>query len=162
MVFALVACGDSAGPSPTATAPTKPSPTSVSLPTPTPSPTPMPTVAPAAFTVTSIDMAVSPQNIAGIKCGNKIKVTYTATFHVPSNSLGGTIAFLYTWNGGRASPSNSITVPAGQTTATYDFIWEGVLYTDHVLPGLGAVMTTAPNAVQSPSVKPDGLCDESA
>lgn len=112
----------------------------------------------AAFKVTSIDMAVSPTSIAGIACGTQITVTYTATFHIAANSLGGTIQFIYTWNNGRASPSASVKVGPGQTTATYSFTWSGNLPADHVYPGLGGVITSSPNAVNSPLVKPTGMC----
>ena len=112
----------------------------------------------AAFKVTSIEMAVSPASIAGIACGTQITVTYSATFHIAANSPGGTIQFLYTWNGGHASPGASVTVGPGETTATYSFTWSGKLLVDHVYPGEGGVFTSSPNAVNSPFVKPDGLC----
>ena len=152
--FSLVACGgsSSSGSPPTPTISVVPSPTPTAPSTSTPPPTL------AAFKVTSIDMAVSPSSIAGLTCGSNITVTYTATFHIVPNSPGGTIEFLYTWNGGHASPSASVTAAQGQTTATYAFTWQGQLSADHVLPGYGSVMTTSPNQVQSPQVKPDGMC----
>jgi hypothetical protein len=103
-------------------------------------------------------MAVSPSSIAGLSCGTNITVTYTATFHIAPNSSGGTIEFIYTWNNGRASPSASVTVNPAQTTATYAFTWSGQLPPDHVSPGQGGVITSSPNAINSPLVKPDGLC----
>ena len=112
----------------------------------------------SAFKVTSIAMAVSPTSLTGISCGTAITVTYTATFHVAANSPGGTVQFVYTWNNGRGSPSASIMVGAGQTTATYAFTWSGQLSADHVLPGLGGVIASSPNAISSPLVKPDGVC----
>lgn len=110
------------------------------------------------FAVTSIDMAVQPTSIAGKACGTAVTVTYTATFHIAANSPGGTIQFLYTWNNGRASPSASVQVAPGQTTATYSFTWSGTLSPDHVLPSYGGVIVTSPNAISSPMVKPDGAC----
>ncbi len=112
----------------------------------------------AAFDVTSIDMAVRPTSIAGMTCGTAIIVTYTATFHIAANSPGGTIQFTYTVNNGRSSPSASVTVSPGQTTATYSFTWSGNLPPDHTYPGLGGVITSSPNVVNSLLVKPDGLC----
>src|SRR5260221_7866661 len=112
----------------------------------------------AAFKVTSIEMAVSPPSIAGIACGTQITVTYTATFHIAANSPGGTIQLLYTWNDGHASPSASAIVGPGETTATYSFTWSGKLLVDNVNPGYGGVITSSPNAVNSPFVKPDGVC----
>ncbi len=112
----------------------------------------------AAFKVTSIDMAVSPTSIAGMACGTQITVTYTATFHIAANSPGGTIQFLYTVNNGRSSPGASVNVSPGQTTATYSFTWSGNLPADHTYPGLGGVITSSPNAVNSPLVKPMGMC----
>ena len=112
----------------------------------------------AAFKVTSIEMAVSPTSIAGIACGTQIIVTYTATLHIAVNSPGGTIQLLYTWNEGHASPSASVIVGPGETTATYSFTWSGKLLVDHVYPGYGGVITSSPNAVNSPFVKPDGVC----
>jgi hypothetical protein len=112
----------------------------------------------AAFKVTSIDMAVSPTTIAGKACGTSLTVTYTATFHLAANSLGGTIQFVYTVNNGRSSPSASVTVAPGETTKTYSFTWSGNLPADHTYPEDGGVITSSPNAVASPLVKPDGLC----
>jgi len=40
-------------------------------------------------------------------------------------------------NNGRSSPSASVTVSPGQTTATYSFTWSGNLPPDHTYPGLG-------------------------
>lgn len=154
IALSLVACGGSSG-SGSPTTPTisvTPSPTSTALPALTAQSTP------TAFNVTSIDMTVSPNNIAGLRCGSSITVTYTATFHVAPNSPGGRIEFLYSWNGGHASPSASVTVDQGQTTATYAFPWSGQLSADHLLPGYGSVMTTSPNVVSSPQVRPEGLC----
>ena len=110
------------------------------------------------FTVTGIDMAVSPTTIAGKACGTPLTVTYTATFHIPANTPGGTIQFTYTVNNGRSSPSASVTVGPGETTKTYSFTWSGNLPADHTYPGLGGVMTSSPNDLISPLVKPDGLC----
>jgi hypothetical protein len=112
----------------------------------------------AAFKVTSIDMTVRPTSIAGMACGTPITVTYTATFHIAGNSSGGTIQFTYTVNNGRSSPSASVNVGPGQTTATYSFTWSGNLPLDHTYPGLGGVITSSPNAVHSPLVMPTGMC----
>ncbi len=112
----------------------------------------------AAFSVTSIDMAVNPTTIAGKTCGTAIIVTYTATFHIAANSPGGTIQFTYTVNNGRSSPGASVSVTPGQTTATYSFTWSGNLPPDHTYPGLGGVITSSPNVVHSPLVRPNGLC----
>ncbi|HYT35878.1 MAG TPA: hypothetical protein VEL49_01775, partial [Ktedonobacteraceae bacterium] len=68
------------------------------------------------------------------------------------------IQFTYTVNNGRSSPSASVTVSPGQTTATYSFTWSGNLPPDHTYPGLGGVITSSPNVVNSLLVKPDGLC----
>jgi len=112
----------------------------------------------AAFNVTSISMAVNPTSIAGKTCGTAIVVTYTATFHIAANSPGGTIQFTYTVNNGRSSPGASVTVSPSQTTATYSFTWSGNLPSDHTYPGLGGVITSNPNAVQSPMIQPTGMC----
>jgi len=112
----------------------------------------------AAFNVTSIDMAVNPTSIAGMACGTAITVTYTATFHIAANSPGGTIQLIYTLNNGRSTPSASVNVSPGQTTATYSFTWSGNLPPDHTYPGLGGVITSSPNVVHSPIVKPNGVC----
>lgn len=112
----------------------------------------------AAFQVTSITMVVSPTTIAGDACGTQVTVTYTTTFHVAAGSPGGTIDFVYTWNNGRATPSASVTVGPGQTTATYTFTQSGPLPADHTFPGLGGVITSSPNVVSSRMVQPDGEC----
>jgi hypothetical protein len=147
-IFSLAACGSNqnngSGSTPTATA--------TSTPTPTPSPTQVP------FNVTSIVMVVKPTSIAGMACGTAITVTYTATFHIAANSPGGMIQFTYTVNNGRSSPSASVSVNPGQTTLPYSFTWSGNLPPDHTYPGLGGAITSSPNVVHSPLLKPNGLC----
>jgi hypothetical protein len=113
---------------------------------------------PTAFKVTSIDLSVSPASIAGMACGTTITVTYTATFHIAANSPGGTIQFMYTSNNGRGSSNASVTVPAAHTTATYAYSVTGKLPADHTFPGIGEVITTSPNSVMSPQIKPQGAC----
>ncbi|HLW02272.1 MAG TPA: hypothetical protein VKT82_26690 [Ktedonobacterales bacterium] len=115
-------------------------------------------VAQAAFQVTSVNMAVSPTSIAGLACGTQVTVTYTATFHILANGPGGTIHFSYTVDNGRGSPPASITVAAGQTTATYSFTWSGALPPDHTMPENGGVFVNSPNQVNSPLVAPAGRC----
>jgi hypothetical protein len=124
--------------------------------------TPPPTPSPSPFQITDITMAVSPSSIAGMACGTSINVIYTATFHAPANSSGGTVQFLYTVNNGRGSPSASITFAPGETVKTYSFNWSGPLPSDHVYPGLGGVITTSPNAITSSLIKPTGTCTSSA
>ena len=164
-IIGLAACGQpnaggsTGSPSGTTTAAT--SPTSAPTATPTSAPTQTPTTpspSPAAFQVTSIDMAVNPTSIAGMACGTSITVTYTATFHIAANSPGGTVQFVYTVNNGRGTTPASLSFAAGQTTKTYAFTWQGKLAADNVYPGLGGVQTSSPNVVQSPSVKPTGTC----
>jgi len=111
-----------------------------------------------AFQVSSVDLVVTPNSIAGMACGSHVTFTYTATFHIPAGTAGGTIQFLYTWNNGRGSPSASVTVPPAQTTATYTFTTSGILYADHTYPGIAEILVTNPNTAQSPQVKPAGLC----
>jgi hypothetical protein len=111
-----------------------------------------------AFQVTSVDLAVSPASIAGKACGSQIVVTYTATFHIAPNGPGGTIQFSYTVNNGRGTTSAHMSIGAGQTTATYTFTWSGQLPADHTYPDNGIVITSSPNVVTSPSVKPTGQC----
>ncbi len=115
-------------------------------------------VAQAAFQVTSVDMSVSPSSLAGRTCGTQLTVTYTATFHLLANGPGGTIHFQYTLDNGRSSTPASITVAAGQTTATYSFTWSGALPPDHTAPGNGGVIVNSPNQVNSPLVGPAGRC----
>jgi hypothetical protein len=110
------------------------------------------------FAVESVDLTVTPNSIAGVACGTPATFTYTATFHVQDGSAGGTIQFLYTWNNGRASPSASVTVPPGQSTAIYTFTISGTLPSDHTYPGIAEVSVTSPNAATSPQVIPAGKC----
>jgi len=112
----------------------------------------------AAFQVTSIDLAVSPSSIAGKSCNSSITFTYTVTFHVAANSPGGTIQFMYTTTNGRGSTNASVAVSPGATTATYTFSSSGVLTSDHTFPGIAEVISTSPNQVNSPQVKPTGQC----
>lgn len=115
-------------------------------------------VAPGAFTVTSVDMAVSPASLAGLSCGTNETVTYTATFHLPVSNPGGTIQFYWTDNNGRGSNPASVTVAPGQTAATYQFTWSGALPADHTAPEGGGVTVSSPNSITSPLVGPSGRC----
>jgi hypothetical protein len=151
-IFGLAACssnqGNGSGSTPTATA--------TSTPTPTPSLTQVP------FKVTSVDLVVNPNSIAGKVCGSPASFTYTATFHIPANSAGGTIQFEYTLNNGRSSTNASVAVSAGETTKTYTINSSGTLYPDHTYPGIAEVLVNIPNTVSSPQVKPAGTCTTAA
>lgn len=113
---------------------------------------------PGAFQVTSVSMTVNPASVAGTSCGTFLTVTYTALFHLAPNGPGGTIHFEYTINNGRGSNLASITVAAGQTTASYSFVWSGNLPVDHTYPEQGGVMVQSPNAISSPLLGPSGTC----
>ena len=108
--------------------------------------------------VTSVTMSVTPGSIAGLACGTNTTVTYTATFHVVANSVGGTVQFLYTVNNGRGQTPASITFSPGQTTKVYTFTWSGALPLDHTSPGQGGVQVTSPNQLTSALVAPTGQC----
>jgi hypothetical protein len=111
------------------------------------------------FAVLSVDLAVSPSSIAGIKCGTSITLTYTATFHVQAGTAGGTIQFLYTWNNGHASPSGSVTVaPNGPSIVTFTYTATGRVGGAYAFPGIAQVNVTGPNQVKSPAVQPSGTC----
>lgn len=112
----------------------------------------------AAFKVTSVDMAVSPSSISGLFCGSNGTVKYTATFHVPAKTKGGTVQFAYTMNNGRSSTPASLTFAPGETTKTFTFTWNGNLPADHTYPGLGSVITSSPNAVNPQLIQPTGQC----
>lgn len=116
------------------------------------------TAATAPFKVTSVEMSVSPQSIAGMACGTNATVTYTALFHVAPNSAGGTVHFTYTINNGRGQTPASLFFNPGQTSRTYAFTWTGPLPADHTYPGLGGVQVTSPNQLTSPLVEPTGAC----
>jgi hypothetical protein len=114
--------------------------------------------APAAFQVTSVEVTTGP-SLNGHACGSQFTETYTATFHLAQGGPGGTIVFQYTTNNGRGtSPNVSLPVAAGQTTATYQFTWSGILPADHTAPGNGGVMVISPNSIISPLVAPTGAC----
>ncbi len=130
----------------------------------TSSPRPVPTVVPARvpLKVTSVSMAVSPGSIAGVACGTNMTVTYTATFHVRPNSVGGTVQFNYTVNNGRGETPASIQFNPGETEKSYSFTWNGALPLDHTYPGPGGVQVTSPNSLTSPLVAPTGQCSPAA
>ncbi len=137
------ACGTSGPSTPGATPPTaSPTPTSATVP----------------FHVTSVDLAVSPASNAGTVCGSPATFTYTATFHIPSNTPGGVIQFAYTLNNGRSQTPASVSVGAGQTSESFTFVSSGTLLADHTYPGSAIVMVTSPNAVISPAVLPSSSC----
>jgi hypothetical protein len=120
--------------------------------TPLPSPTAVP------FTVTSVDLAVTPASIAGKTCGSAASFTYTATFHIPAGTAGGTIQFEYTLNNGRSSTLASVSVGPGETTHPYTFTSSGTLSPDHTYPGIAEVLVDSPNSISSPQVQPSGSC----
>ena len=120
----------------------------------TPTPTPVP------FTVTSADLSVNPTSITGKTCGSLASFTYTAIFHIPAHTAGGTIQFAYTLNNGHSQTTGTVTAGAGETSKTFTFVCSGTLYPDHTYPGTAIVMVTSPNNVFSPSVKPSGACVE--
>jgi hypothetical protein len=152
-IVGLVACGTSG----TSGSASNGTPESAKGSTPTHATTP-PSSSPSPFRVTSIDVSVSPSSIAGMTCNSNVTLTYTVTFHVAANSPGGKIQFMYTTNNGRASTNGSVTADAGQTTVVYTFTNTGVLYSDHTFPGIAEVITSSPNQVNSPQVKPTGQC----
>jgi len=154
-VFLLASCG--ASPSAPAVASTHHPAATTAPGTPTTQP-----ASPVPFKVVSIEMGVNPASIAGMACGHTITVTYTATFHVAANSSGGTVQFIYTVNNGRSTTPASLNFGPRETIKTYSFIWQGTLSSDNVYPGLGGVLTSSPNEVHSPSVKPTGTCVSSA
>jgi hypothetical protein len=108
--------------------------------------------------VTGVTMSVTPGSIASIACGTNTTVTYTATFQVVPNSVGGTVQFLYTVNNGRGQTPASIAFKPGQTTKSYTFTWSGALPLDHTYPGPGGVQVTSPNQLTSSLVAPAGQC----
>lgn len=121
-----------------------------------------PTSTSTPFTVTSVDLAVTPASIDGMACGSSVSFSYTATFHIPEGTAGGTVQFSYTVNNGRGSSNASVTVGPGQTTQTYTFTSSGTLSPDHTYPGIAEIMVNSPNAVNSPQVAPTGACATSA
>ena len=116
------------------------------------------TPTPVPFSVSSVDLSVSPMSIAGTTCGSQASFTYTATFHIPANTAGGTIQFAYTLDNGHSQTNASVSVGAGETSKSFTFNSSGTLLADHTYPGTAIVMVTSPNSVQSPSVKPSGSC----
>ncbi len=113
----------------------------------------------APFTVTSIDMSVTPTTTSLWKCGSSIQVVYDATFHVVSGPHGGTMVFSYTLNNGRSQTSEKLTILPGQRLSNFVFTWQGSLPADHTAPGLGGVFVTSPNSIHSPMVSPFEKCN---
>jgi hypothetical protein len=112
----------------------------------------------ATFTITSIDMSVTPSTISTWKCGSYIQVVYNAVFHVVSGPNGGTIVFSYTLNNGRSQTFEKLTVLPGQRLSNFTFTWQGSLPSDHTYPGPGGVLVTSPNSLLSQMVLPAGKC----
>jgi hypothetical protein len=112
----------------------------------------------ATFTVTSIDMSVTPATVSTWKCGSYIQVIYNAVFHVVSGPSGGTIVFSYTLNNGRSQTFEKLTIIPGQHLSNFVFTWQGSLPSDHTYPGPGGVLVTSPNYLLSQMVFPAGKC----
>lgn len=134
--------------------------TSTATPTPAPTqtPAPPPTATDAPFSVTSVDLSVTPTSIAGVSCGSPVTFTYIATFHIPAHTAGGVIQFAYTLNNGRSQTSATVTVGADEASKTFTFESAGSLPADHTYPGPALVMVTSPNTLISPSAQPSGTC----
>lgn len=116
------------------------------------------TATPARFTVSSVDLAVTPASIAGDVCGSAQTFAYVATFHIPAHTAGGTIQFAYTLNNGRSQTAASLEISPDATSATYRFTSAGALTPDHTYPAPALVMVTSPNAVESAAALPSGTC----
>jgi len=116
------------------------------------------TTATNPFQVTSVQMALNPASIAGLACGTVLTVDYIATFTVASNSPGGTVQFVYTTTNGRGTTPASLTFAPNEVSKTYTFSWHGTLESDNVAPGLGGVIVSSPNALNSSLVQPTGTC----
>jgi len=112
----------------------------------------------APFSVTSIDMSVSPASVSLWKCGSYIQVVYNAVFHVVSGPNGGIIQFSYTLNNGRSQTLEQLTIIPGQQQSNFVFTWQGSLPSDHTYPGPGGVLVTSPNYLLSQTVFPAGKC----
>lgn len=110
------------------------------------------------FTVTGIDMSVTPTTVSLWKCGSYIQVVYNAVFHVVSGPNGGTIVFSYTVNNGRSQTFEKLTILPGQRLSNFTFTWQGSLPVDHTYPAPGGVLVTSPNQIQSQLVLPSGKC----
>jgi hypothetical protein len=123
-----------------------------------PHPTSTLPTAPLPLKVTSVNMSVTPESIAGLSCGTNLTVTYTATIHVAANSPGGTVQFSYTLNNGRGQTPASISFNPGETTKSYTFTWSGALPADHTYPGPGGIQVISPNQLTSQLVAPTGTC----
>lgn len=153
-IIGVTACSSYGSPGSGSSSTATPTATSTSTPAQSPATTP--------FKVTSVDLAVSPNSIAGMACGSSASFTYTATFHIPAATAGGTIQFMYTVNNGRGSTNASVTASPGETTKTYTFTSSGTLPADHTYPDIAEVVVSSPNAVNSPQVKPAGSCTTTA
>ena len=112
----------------------------------------------APFRVTSIAMSVTPITTSTWKCGSYIQVVYNAVFYVVPGPNGGTIVFSYTVNNGRSQTLEKLTIIPGQQKSNFVFTWQGSLPSDHTYPGLGGVLVTSPNSLQSQMVSPTGRC----
>jgi hypothetical protein len=109
-----------------------------------------------------VDLAVSPASLNGTACGSTMTFTYTATFHIPAGTNGGTIQFEYTLDNGHSSTTASVPVSPGQTTQTYTFTSTGKVGGQYAYPGVAEVMVTSHNVVNSPQVQPGGSCGAAA
>ena len=138
-------------------------PQTATAPAPTGQPSAVATASPAVvpFAVTAVDLSVNPTSIAGTTCGSRASFTYSAVFHLPANTAGGTVKFDYTLNNGRSQTPGTLEVSPGATSATYTFVSNGILAADHTYPGTAIVMVTSPGAVMSPPVTVSGSCAQS-
>lgn len=145
----------------TSSPPHIPQTTAAPAPTRPPSATATSAPAPVPFAVTAVDLSVNPTSIAGTTCGSRASFTYSAVFHLPANTAGGTVTFDYTLNNGRSQTPGTLEVGPGATSATFTFVSDGILTADHTYPGTAIVMVTSPSAVMSPHVSVSGSCVQS-
>jgi|SRR6266496_758034 hypothetical protein len=161
LLFILCSCAAGAGSSTTGASPTSTATTPIVTSSHVSTATPLSQITEnttAQFSVTSVDMSVSPTTTSTWTCGSYIQVVYNATFHVVSGPSGGVIVFSYTLNNGRSQTPEKLTIIPGQHLSNYVFTWQGPLPSDHTYPGRGGVMVTSPNQLISRTVSPAGAC----
>lgn len=113
---------------------------------------------PGPFQVTNIALSVNPGSIASMLCGASLTVIYTATITIAPNSNAGVVQLV--WNFESFHHTASVTFAPAQTIQTVTYRDSGKLAQNNSngFPRAVSIASTSPNAINSITVKPAGLC----
>ncbi|MFI2429788.1 hypothetical protein ACH5A7_37945 [Streptomyces sp. NPDC018955] len=108
--------------------------------------------------VTGVALAVVPTTLSAVKCKTAVPQSYTAVISFAGGHQGGEITVRY----GAASSTmkeETLSVPAGETSLTKNFFHSEYIVSNSL--AAAQVNVVEPQLVQSATVRPTGVCNES-